>query len=58
MELAGALPEQPGLLQVEADPLSRARRELVFDGGQQGPFEGGRGGRLGSMREDLLIVAP
>jgi len=28
MELAGALPEQPGLLQVEADPLSRARREL------------------------------
>ena len=49
---------QAGVLQVEADPLSRARRELVFDGGQQGPFEDGRGGRLGSMREDLLVVVP
>src|SRR6266404_1836306 len=58
MELAGALPEPPGLLQVGADPLSRARRELAFDGGPQGLFEGGRDGRLGAMREDLLVVAP
>src|SRR5882724_12894902 len=58
MELAGALPEQPGLLQVEADPFSRARWELAFDGGQQGPVEGRRNGRLGAMREDLLVVAP
>ncbi len=58
MELAGALPEPPGLLQVEADPLSRVRRELAFDGGPQGLFEGGRDGRLGAMREDLLVVAP
>src|SRR2546422_1335931 len=49
---------ETGLLQVEADPLSPARRELVFDSGQQRPFEGGRGGRLSSMREDLLVVAP
>src|SRR6266404_7461829 len=58
MELAGALPEPPGLLQVEADPLSRVRRELAFDGSPQGLFEGGRDGRLGAMREDLLVVAP